>query len=226
VANPYKINLALPAAVANGISTSQSLSGAGNLTITGSLATGGIATLTSLNCTGRRVGITSAGNDTSLTWTLTGTDRNGNAQSETFAGANTGLTVTSTLDYATVTKIAGSKATASTVTAGTTSVGSTPWNVVNIREPVFNIGIGVSVAAANTPTVTVEYTFDDPNAAFAGTMEPLSYQPPLVWPASQFTSINANTSGNIAFPVFAIRMTVNSGTGLAIMQAIQGGMTG
>src|ERR1700744_4680398 len=106
------ITKTLAAAVANGIALSQALGGAGFLMLSGSLVSGGVAVLGSQ----RQVIITSAGNDSGLTWTVIGTDDTGNPIKDQFAGANVGV-ATSNLNFATVTSISGSGATASTVTA-------------------------------------------------------------------------------------------------------------
>ena len=60
----------------NGISTAATLSEAGNLTINGALASGGSVTFDQP----RNVIITSAGNDSGDTFTVTGTDETGAAQ--------------------------------------------------------------------------------------------------------------------------------------------------
>lgn len=221
MANPYRATLALTAAVANGISVSQSLASAGNLTITGSLATAGVATLTSTNCLARRVGIASAGNDSALTWTITGTDRYGRPQSETLSGANA-ATATSAKDYATVTKIAGSAATASTVTAGTVTTGSTEWRLCDIFRETYNVGL--SVQLTGTVTYSVESTFDDPNAALPGSIEPLSAQPPVATALSSWSALSANNMGANTIPVLAVRLTITSGTGTAVFAVIQTGI--
>ena len=98
---------------ADGITTSASLSGAGTLTINGALASTGTVTLSS----GRQVTITSAGNDTGVTFTVTGTDVNGAAQTEAITGAS-GAAATSTKYFKTITEIANSAASAGAVTAG------------------------------------------------------------------------------------------------------------
>ena len=98
---------------ADGITTSASLSGAGTLAINGALASTGTVTLSS----GRQVTITSAGNDTGVTFTVTGTDVNGAAQTEAITGAS-GAAATSTKYFKTITEIANSAASAGAVTAG------------------------------------------------------------------------------------------------------------
>lgn len=98
---------------ADSISQSQTPSGAGNLTINGAKASGGVATFNSA----RQVTITSAGNDSARTFTVTGTDVNGFSISEAVTGANASA-ATSTKHFKTVTQIAVDDATAGAVTAG------------------------------------------------------------------------------------------------------------
>lgn len=86
---------------ADGICASQNPSGAGNLTINGALATGGVATLAAA----QKVTITSAGNDTAITFTITGTDADGVTISEAVTGANAS-TAKSTKYFKTITQVA------------------------------------------------------------------------------------------------------------------------
>jgi VCBS repeat-containing protein len=98
---------------ADGISTAATLSGSGNLTINGALASGGSCTFNA----GRVVTILSAGDDSGDTFTVTGTDVNGDAQTEAITGANAG-TATGAKYFKTVTQIAASGASAGNVSAG------------------------------------------------------------------------------------------------------------
>ena len=98
---------------ADGISTAATLSGSGNLTINGALASGGSCTFDA----GRIVTILSAGDDSGDTFTVTGTDVNGDAQTEDITGANAG-TATGTKYFKTVTQIATDGASAGNVSAG------------------------------------------------------------------------------------------------------------
>ena len=97
----------------NGISTDATLSEAGNLSINGALASGGSVTFDQP----RNVIITSAGDDSGDTFTVTGTDETGSAQTEAITGADTGV-ATGTKFFATVTQIAASGASAGNVKAG------------------------------------------------------------------------------------------------------------
>ena len=76
----------------------------------------------------------------------------------------------------------------------------------------FNVGFGVVVSG--TVNYTVQHTFDNPQT----TASPTWFDHPTV--ASKAT----NFDGNYAFPVAAIRVTVNSGAGTATMTLIQAGV--
>jgi|TARA_R110002020_G_scaffold1366_4_gene6249 hypothetical protein len=98
---------------ADGISVAATLSGSGNLTLGGALTSGGSATFDS----GRVVTLLSAGDDSGDTFTVTGTDVNGDAQTEEITGANAG-TATGTKYFKTVTQISTDGASAGNVSAG------------------------------------------------------------------------------------------------------------
>ena len=98
----------------NGISVAETMSAAGNMAITGTFATGGVATLDYP----RHVGIYASGNEAAKTFTVYGTDRQGRVISEAITGPSA-TTVTSVNNYKTVTRIAVSAATAGDVEVGT-----------------------------------------------------------------------------------------------------------
>jgi len=98
---------------ADGISAADTLGGAGDLTLGGALTSGGSATFDS----GRIITILSAGDDSGDTFTVTGTDVNGDAQTEEITGANAG-TATGSKHFKTVTQIAIDGASAGNVSAG------------------------------------------------------------------------------------------------------------
>jgi hypothetical protein len=96
-----------------------------------------------------------------------------------------------------------------------TGEGSTnPVPMDHYRTP-FNVGFGVVVSG--TVNYTIQHTFDNvQNAAIT----PTWFNHPVI--ASQ----TANADGNYAFPVTAIRLTVNSGAGTATATIVQAGMPG
>ena len=227
MSNPSIISLTLPAAVANGISTSQTPGAAGDLTITGSLATAGVATLVPA----RRVAVASAANDAAKTFTIYGTDRNGNTQTEAITGVNTG-SVSSLLDFLTVTRVAVSAATAGAITVGTNATGSTEWVLDNYLASSWALTVAVSIDG--TVTYTVEHTYDDPNKIGTSLVampeqfsnEAGSYVPAKAWPKSDMTAKTAQAEAVYDnMPIFAHRLTITSGTARATMQSLQAGVT-
>ena len=104
------------AADPNGISASANPGNNAALTIGGALHSGNTVTLTG----GRIVEITSAGNDAAIDATVTGTDVNGDALSETIDMGNAGAVVT-TAHFKTITLIQTIGNSAGNVIAGTTT---------------------------------------------------------------------------------------------------------
>jgi len=99
---------------ADGICLSQTSGAtASTLTINGAKASGGVATLNSA----RQITLASAANLADKTFTITGTDVNGDALTESLTGPNNN-TVTSTKHFLTVTEIAFTDGTSGTMTAG------------------------------------------------------------------------------------------------------------
>lgn len=210
MANTFQAQLALAAASANNIATSQTPAGAGNLTLVSSTVTLDAA---------RRVLFTPAGAEgtNGTIWTIYGTNRTGNVISETVAGVNNPATASTVQDFLTVTRIAVNKAQAGAVTVGTSGVASTAWFVLNNALTPMNVGIGVVVSG--TINYTVEYTYDNPNAPFTGTF-------PTVFSITALASKTTNLDGSITTPVFAVRLTQNSFTNpaTASMIVIQSGL--
>lgn len=222
--NPLRISYELAAAVSNGLATAQALLAAGNLTLNGSLVSGGVGTLDSGGAS-RRVVIGSAADDSALTWTVYGTDRYDNTQSESFAGATAGNSVYSTYDYKTVTRIHGSAATAGNVTAGTNAIGSTQWF---IREwmSMGTLGVLLYVAAGKTVTASFEVTLDDPNAIqdltpYQASPEPQSAIPPVAVSPTGWSGLSASKIEMVDVPHFAFRLTITAGTDPAVLQVIE-----
>lgn len=98
------------------------------------------------------------------------------------------------------------------VVVSRTGVGSSGPVVLDRYENPFNVGFAVTVSG--TVNYTVQHTFDD---LFDTSVTPTWFNHPSI--ASQ--AVNAN--GNYAFPVFAVRVTVNSGSGTARFVIIQAG---
>lgn len=101
-------------------------------------------------------------------------------------------------------------------TISKTGTGSTAPIPMLLFVTPFNVGIGVVVSG--TVNYTVQHTFDDVWATgyTAGSGNWFNH--------ASLASQAANADGNYAFPVTAIRLTVNSGSGTATMTVIQAGV--
>lgn len=108
--------VAIPIALsANGIALTQSLAAAGALVLNGARVAAG-KNYAQLDYP-RRVTITSAGNDSGITFTVTGTDLYNKPMTQTLAGGNVAA-VTTTKAFYRVSSVTGSGATAAAVTVG------------------------------------------------------------------------------------------------------------
>ncbi len=202
----------LDTAITDGISPSQTPGGAGNLTIDGVFASGGVATLD----VQRRVIITSAADETARTFTITGTDEQGRVITEAVAGVDTAA-ATSVLDFFTITQIAVDAATTGAVAAGTSLVGgSIPIPIDQYLSPT-NIGLA-TVFGAVAANVTVEHTFDD---VFDG--NPSALRTWFITTGWGPAGVSVDTDGNYAAPPRATRMLTNSGIGTVVFHVLQAG---
>lgn len=185
----------------DGIAAAQTLVGAGNLTIDGALASGGVAALDKA----RRITLYSTGNLSGVTFTATGTDRYGRALTEAITGPNNS-TVTSTKNFKTVTQVAASGAVGTNVECGSAAVADTAW------MPVAGLGMPVSVQAQPSSGAvleySVQYTLLDVDVA-SSTFDEHSLSP-LGLAGAEYLA--AGVSGVLNAPVGAIRCAVTSYT--------------
>jgi hypothetical protein len=163
---------------------------------------------------GRRVIVTSGGNDLGINWTVTGTNSTGNLISDTFAGASGG-DAQSNLDFVTVTSITPSGSVATTAVAGTNGVGSSPWKVLNWHATSdMNVSVAVELVSG-TANFSIQHTYDDPNNLLGGALYPLPF----------IATGNLNLSATIdcfyELPIAAVRVLVNSGTGVLRVRVLQ-----
>ena len=158
----------------------------------------------------RRVGITSGGNDSGIGFALSGTDRAGQAIGETLKGANAGQAV-SALDYATVTSIVPTGATAANVSADTTAKASSAW--VRLDDDVAS-QVSIQCVPVGTVTALVEQTLDDPNSV----TNPVAPGAMMWLPHPSAEGQNITGQGGPVqttyseVPIFA-RVTLTAGTG-------------
>lgn len=93
--------------------------------------------------------------------------------------------------------------------------GSSTLGVLDHYQTPFNVGIGVVVSG--TVNYTIQHTFDD---VFDSAVTPTWFNHPTL------VTQTANADGNYAFPVRAVKVLVNSGSGTATATVIQAGMPG
>ena len=162
--------------------------------------------------TPRRIGITSAGNDSGMTFTLTGLDWAGTSISETVTGANVGV-ASSVLDYSVLYSIVASAATASTITVGTTSVAASAW----VRFDEYTTApVGAQFEVTGTVNYTLQMTYRTVDANRAG----------VVWDSSGSSVVGATANATIGLattPLWA-NVLLNSGSGSVTATFMQYGV--
>lgn len=188
---------------ANGIAEDQTLGAAGNFTLDGALVSGGIATAAEAQI----VTITSVGNDSGITFTITGTDADGSGFSETITGPNA-TTAKTTGFFKTVTQVAASAATAADVSVGWVAVDGavtksipTNWRGTPYNQSLFTVITG-------TLTYTVQHTEDAPQDSYTNT-----FSTDANWRSTTgLTALTVTDEGNISFPVRAVRLIITAFT--------------
>lgn len=193
----------LASAAANNIRTASAVGAAGALVLNGSLVSDGVAVLDHP----RRVLITSSGNDSGITFTLTGANSAGDTLTEVLAGSN-GSSVYSVLDYKTLSSVVASGAAAGTVAIGTNGIGGSPWVMLDPWAP---SAVAIQLTVSGTVDYTLQQTLDDPN-------DPTSpvAAAAVTWVDSADSSVvGASTTQqtNYAFAPRYARIKINSGTG-------------
>lgn len=207
---PITITRQLAAAAVGAICAAQTTAGAGNLLINGSLASGGVATLSAQ----QNLGVTSAGNLTGVNFTFFGTDDQNRAITETLAGPNAG-TVQTTLNYRTVTAITVSGAVGTNVTVDTIQIGASQEIPIDLY--ISPQQILATVVLTGSVQYTLQYTTDN---VFGGGFGPYNW-----FTVTGFNNLNASSSGQVAqVGITALRLLQNS-TGKAVLEIVQAGLT-
>lgn len=196
---PIYQTVALSATDVDVLAVVQAPLGAGNLTLTGTQPAGP-----------QTVSITSDDDDSGNTFTVYGTNAENLTISEAITGPNT-ATVNSTLYFKTVTRVAISAASVGNVSVGVVALGAGPWIPMDYIQVPFNVGFGCVVTG--TVDYTVQHSFDDP---FADTPNFTAFDNAFV------DGETTNEDGNYAFPVRAIRLKINSGSGSVAFTVLQG----
>ena len=117
-----RIVFTMAAADPNGVAADQTTAGAANLVLNGALATGGVATMDYA----RHVSLESSADLRAVEFTVTGTDRFGNAITEAITGPNA-TTTTGAKNFKTITQIAVDGAVGTNVEVGSADEAETAW---------------------------------------------------------------------------------------------------
>lgn len=206
----YKLGpLAAPAA--NNIATSQTPTSA--VTINGSLATGGVATLD----VPRRVQITTGGSESGKTMTIVGTTFGDTTVTDVVSLPSSATTVASAIDFKTVTSMTISSTAGAALTVGTNGTAGSPWFQ---PDPSLSGNVSIQVAVSGTVNYTIQQTLNDPNINTAI----LPYQ--MTWLSSSDASVvgaTASAQSNYLFLPSYSRVFLNSQTnpGYVIVTYIQ-----
>lgn len=136
---------AVTTADTDGVVDGATATGAATLSATGVLVSGGVATFD----VPRAVSLTSTGNNSSVTYTVTGTDEYGETLTEAITGPNN-TTVVGAKAFKTVTSVASSAAVVGTMDVGTSAKLGFPIAVADVGKV-----IAVSVDGKPETTLTV-----------------------------------------------------------------------
>lgn len=203
----------------NGICEDQTTAGAGSLTLDGALVSDGVATAAHAQI----VVVEGAGDNSGIDFTITGTDANSNAVSETIDGANNGKAKT-TKHFLTVTGVSADGAVTGNVEVGWEAAdGAVSQSIpMDVKQTPFNTSLFFDLTAG-TMTVSAQYTEYGPFDSYTN-----SFDHDATWrEATGLSGETADKVTNVAFPVQAIRFlqSVGSATGAATCRVIQGNST-
>ena len=198
--------------VTNGIAENQTTAGAANLVLNGSLSdlgSGVFNIYTSLYSTGVggvRIAIDSAGDVSSVIFTVTGTDQDGIARTEAITGVTT-TAVNSTTFWQTITQISTDSAAGSNVFVGPINQIVSPTIVLNWRNDF------AATFNASGVTGTLQYDIEETASELGAATDPSS----LSWAVSQ-SNKTADLTGSLLNYSTAARIRWDSYSSGAEMQ--------
>lgn len=203
---PISFTRSQPAADGDSVAAVQLLNSSGAITINGSLAVAGVATLTV-------PAYITAFSEKSATvnFIVTGTAPNGASQVETLAVTASG-TVTGALSFATVTKVVADAPTSATISIGNAVTGYTGWIPLDIYTP--NQVTTISAKTSGTVNYSVQYTNEDP---FDTTIQQLA----VAHPNASLTGASGDETQFTTTLMRAVRLKINSGAGSVRFTIVQ-----
>lgn len=226
-----------PYAVADvdAVATSQTPAAGGiqSLTIDGVFASGGVATMDEH----RQVFFTFAADESARRFIVRGTDRKGNLRVEAVAGA--AATATTVQGFSTVTEIQIDDDSAGAIEVGTATIVQSDWFPLDYIIPNFKVSLSLVFSGALTPDFDVQVTLSNLLSARGNDPQPtvnawFGSEFDLVFPTANaqdhdtLVAVAADATGNLAFPVRAIRLQSNQVFTVdpVIMEIVQSGHTG
>lgn len=174
----------------------------------------------------RRLSVTLTASNSGAAIVAAGTNESGTPIGETITVSATGTSFTSVMDYKTITSIT-STTLVGNVSVGGSNTGSSPWQAANIWNSPPSVFISASMSTAGAAAATIEGTVDlDP----CGILSNAPLTSVTAFSASLLTAFTTSgaaliTVGTSGAPVAmtAWRLTIISGTGAVVIQAIDGG---
>jgi len=203
---PISFTRSQPAADADSVAAVQLLNASGAITLNGSLAAGGVATLT----VPAYLTVFSEAS-AAVNFIVTGTRPGGGEQIETLAVTASG-TVTGSLSFATVTNVTASAPTSATISLGNAVTGYTDWIPLDIYTP--NQVTTISAKTSGTVNYSVEYTNEDP---FDRSIQQMS----VAHPNASFTASAKDETQFTTTLMRAVRLKINSGSGSVRFTVVQ-----
>lgn len=201
-------SLQLQAAVNNAVCLDQTRGTAGALTLNGTSVVAGVAVFNAAYL----VTVTSTGNDSTRTYTITGTNSSGVTISETITGPNT-TTVSTTNYFKTVTGVSVvGGGTVGTVRVGFGSAGVAPPLILDIHG---RPDVSLQVVVSGSVTWTVQQTLDN--------LWDIQFPTWFSHPDPNMVAQTVNRQGNYAYIPAAVRLQITSGTGTATLTVVQSG---
>lgn len=161
----------------------------------------------------RTLTVTSTGNISTATFTITGIDTSGYAVSTTLTGPNA-TTATTVAEFFKVTAISVGTLASSSFTVGVGATGTSRWAVVDtFQNPV---AVSIAISTVSSAPVSIQHTFDPISTATS----------PTVIAATGLTGVTTSTNLNYfenATAYRAIFIATGTATGAAQVNFVQSG---
>lgn len=199
------------------IATNQTPSAGGvqELVLDGAFVTDGVATMDFR----RQVRIASNSNSSDRVFLVEGTDEKGNFRSEAVQGPDSGG-VETVQAFTTVTSVKIDDDDGGQLVVGTATIVSTNWLPLDYMVADFDVAMAIAVGAA-TADLTVELTLsnilarrgNDPQpqvGSWLGSEFDLFFPEINIHDHDSMVNVTADVTGNLAFPVRAIRLKSNA----------------